>query len=281
MPLDDALARYFDAWNAHDPDGVVASLTDDGTYEDPTTGGPLNGAALAGSVAGLVQGFPDLRFDVENVAPTSATTAAAQWRMLGTNTGATPLGPPTDGSVDLRGADFLDYDPATDKLSKVVGYFDTQTMLRQLGLQLHFSPPDIDPFLEFGLGIRVDTGRSTLPGAFTVTWIEVEPEDAPALQAATEKIVVEQLENPGYLGSCFVIVGKRNGTFTAWESVDAAEAALGRGAHAQAMRLAREGGIGAHARGLTSIWKPERLNNVFTAGPGASVDLSELDGQWL
>jgi len=281
VALDDALDRYFDAWNAHDPDGVVAALTDDGTYEDPTTGGPLHGEALAANVAGLVEGFPDLRFEVVSVAPTGATTAAAQWRMLGTNTGAMPMGPATGGAVDLPGADFLDFDPAADRISKVVGYFDTATMLTQLGLQAHLSPADIDPFLRFGLGIRVETGRTTVPGALTVTWIEVEDEDAPALQEATEKIVVEQLENPAYLGTCFVTVGKRNGTFSAWESVEAAEAALHRGAHAQAMQLAREGGIGHGARGLTSIWRPERLNNVVVPAQGGSFDLSELDGQWL
>jgi steroid delta-isomerase-like uncharacterized protein len=281
MALADALDRYFDAWNAHDPQGVVASLTVDGTYEDPTTGGPLNGDALAANVAALVQGFPDLRFELASVAPTSETTAAAQWRMLGTNTGPMPLGPPTGGAVDLPGADFIEYDHVADKVSKVVGYFDTQTMLGQLGLQAHLSPADIEPFLRFGLGIRVDTGRSTVPGALTVTWIEVEPENAPALQEATEKIVVDLLENPGYLGTYFVTVGKRNGTISAWESVEAAEAALHRGAHAQAMQLAREGGIGRNARGLTSIWAPERLNNFVLPAQGGSFDLSELDGQWL
>jgi steroid delta-isomerase-like uncharacterized protein len=281
MALDDALDRYFNAWNAHDPDGVVAALTDGGTYEDPTTGGPITGAALAASVAALVEGFPDLRFEIVSVAPMDATTAAAQWRMLGTNTGAMPMGPPTGGSVDLAGADFLEYDPDTDRISKVVGYFDSATMLTQLGLQAHLSPPDLDPFLKFGLGVRVDTGRATVPGAFTVTWIEIEAQDAPVLQQATEKIIVEQLENPGYLGSCIVTVGKRNATFSAWESVEAAESALGRGAHAQAMRLARDGGIGDGARGLTSIWRPERLNHVVVPAQGGSSDLSELDGQWL
>jgi steroid delta-isomerase-like uncharacterized protein len=281
MALDDALDRYFAAWNAHDPEGVVAALTDGGTYEDPTTGGPIGGDALAANVAGLVEGFPDLRFEVVSAAPTGATTAAAQWRMLGTNTGPMPLGPPTGGAVDLAGADFLEYEPDADKVSRVVGYFDTATMLTQLGLQAHVSPPDLDPFLKFGLGVRVDTGRTTLPGAFTVTWIEVEPQDAPALQQATEQIVVEQLENPAYLGSSFVIVGKRNATFSAWESVEAAEAALGHGAHAHAMRVAREGGIGKGARGLTSIWRPERLNPLMMPAQGGSLDTTELDSQWL
>jgi hypothetical protein len=201
--------------------------------------------------------------------------------MQGTNSGATPMGPATGGTVDLPGADFLTYDPDADRVSKVVGYFDTGLMLRQLGLQVHLSPADIDPFLKFGLGIRVDTGRDTIPGAFTVTWIEVEPEDAAALNEATEKIVVELLENPGYLGTCFVTVGKRNFTFSAWESLEVVEAALGRGAHAQAMGLSRSGGIGTNASGLTSIWKPERLNNYVVPPQGTSLDLSALEGQWL
>jgi steroid delta-isomerase-like uncharacterized protein len=281
MALADALDRYFDAWNARDGDAVVAALTDGGTYEDPTTGGPISGDALAANVDGLAAGFPDLQFVVGGVAPTSDTSAAAEWRMQGTNSGATPMGPATGGTVDLPGADFLTYDPDADRISKVVGYFDTGLMLTQLGLQVHLSPADIDPFLKFGLGIRVDTGRDTIPGAFTVTWIEVEPEDVAALNEATEKIIVDLLENPGYLGTCFATVGKRNLTFSAWESLEVAEAALGRGAHAQAMGLSRSGGIGKNARGLTSIWKPERLNNYVVPPQGISLDLSNLDGQWL
>jgi len=54
----------------------------------------------------------------------------------------------------------FDLDPTSDRLTKVVGYFDTALMLRQLGLQAHLSPADMDPFPKFGLGIRVGTGRS-------------------------------------------------------------------------------------------------------------------------
>ena len=281
MSMTDALDRYFDAWNAHDGATVVAALTDGGTYEDPTTGGPLSGDALATNVDGLAVGFPDLHFDVVSCDPTSDTSAAAQWQMSGTNTGATPMGPATGGTVDLPGAVFITYDPAADRLSKVVGYFDTALMLRQLGVQAHLSPADIDPFLKFGLGIRVDTGRNTVPGAFTVTWIEIEPESQAALNDATEKITVELLENPAYLGTCFATIGRRNWTFSAWESVDSAEATVSRGAHAQAQELMRSGGLGEHARGMTSIWQPVRLNNVVVPAEGSSMELSELSEQWL
>src|SRR5439155_25993484 len=127
---------------------------DGGTYEDPTTSGPLSGDVLHQNVAGLVEGFPDVRFDLVSVAPTSETTAAVQWVMHGTNTGPLPAGPPTGGTVALPGADFIDYDADTDRLKKVVGYFDTATMLTQLGLQAHITPADMDPIAKFGISVR-------------------------------------------------------------------------------------------------------------------------------
>ena len=47
------------------------------------------------------------------------------------------------------------------------------------------------------------------------------------------------------------------------------------------MSLARNGGVGKNAQGLTSLWKPERLNNFVTPAQGGSFDLSEHEGQWL
>jgi steroid delta-isomerase-like uncharacterized protein len=282
MTLDSALQRYFDAWNAHDGAAVVASLTDGGTFEDPTTGGPIGGDALAGNVNGLAVGFPDVHFEVLSCLPTSPTTAAAQWVMHGTNTGPTPGGPPTGGTIALPGADFIDYDPGADRLSKVVGYFDAATMLTQLGLQAHITPADMAPGVTFGYGVRIDSGREAVPGAFSVTWIEVDPEFHPHLVESTMAIVFEQLgKEEGYLGSFLAKVGHRSYTFTAWTDVNAAKAALRGGAHGEAMRDARKDGFGANARGITSIWSAETINGIFHPGSGKSLDLSELGGQWL
>src|SRR6478736_3103392 len=174
MSIDTALHRYFDAWNSHEPGQVAAALTDDGTYEDPTTGGPLSGDELTANVAGVYAGFPDVRFETVTVDTTGDTTACAQWRMLGTNTGPLPGGPATGASLDLPGADFFTYDPTPDRVSRVVGYFDTATMLGQLGLQAHISPADVDGMLQFGISGRVETGRDTIQGAIAVTWIDVD-----------------------------------------------------------------------------------------------------------
>ena len=70
MSLTDALDRYFAAWNDHDPKAVVASLVEGGTYEDPMTGGPVQGDVIAATVAGLLLAFPDVHFDLVSTAPT-------------------------------------------------------------------------------------------------------------------------------------------------------------------------------------------------------------------
>jgi steroid delta-isomerase-like uncharacterized protein len=281
MTLDTALQRYFDAWNAHDGAAVVAALTDGGTNEDPTTGGPLSGDSLAANVDGLATGFPDVRFEVVSCAPTSETSAAAAWVMHGTNTGPTPGGPPTGGTIALPGADLIDYDPGADRLAKVVGYFDTATMLTQLGLQAHITPADMAG-VSFGYGVRIDSGRDAAPGAFSVTWIEIDHEFDAHLRESTLAIVFEQLgKEAGYLGSFLAAIGRRHYTFTAWTDMDAAKAALRGGAHGEAMRDARKDGFGANARGITSIWSPETINGIFHPGSGRSFDLSELGGQWL
>jgi steroid delta-isomerase-like uncharacterized protein len=280
MSIATALDRYFDAWNSHEPGQVVEALTAGGTYQDPTTGGPLSGDALTANVAGVYAGFPDVRFETVSVDTTGDTTACAQWRMLGTNSGPLPGGPATGESLDLPGADFFTYDPTADRVSSVVGYFDTATMLGQLGLQVHVSPADVDGMLQFGISGRVETGRDTIPGAFTVTWIEVDPEHQMNLVDAVTAIIVEQHGNEHYLGTCFATVGPRNYTFTAWTSPEAAQEALRGEAHTSAMKLAQTGGIGAGARGVTSAWTPHFLNGVFRPG-AASADLSELGGQWL
>jgi hypothetical protein len=260
---------------------VVDALVPGGTYQDPTTPGPLTGEALAGNVAGVVAGFPDLCFDEISVAPAGPTSAAFQWVMRGTNTGALPGGPPTGGTIALPGADFVGYDPESDRLTSVVGYFDTATMFRQLGLQAHLTPADLPPVRQFGYSVRVDTQREGVPGAFSVTWIDIDEDKRPALQAATQSIVMEQFGNDDYLGSCFAVVGRRHYTFSAWTNAAAARSALRGGQHADAMRQTNRGELGDNAFGVTSIWEPAVMNGIFRAAREGSRDLADLGAQWL
>ena len=49
----EAVRRYLDGWIVRDADAIIASLTEDGTYEDPGTGGPITGNENRTYVTGL------------------------------------------------------------------------------------------------------------------------------------------------------------------------------------------------------------------------------------
>jgi hypothetical protein len=187
-------------------------------------------------------------------------------------------GPATGQTIALPGADFIDHDPAAGRIAKVVGYFDSATLLTQLGLQAHITPADAEPVTRWGVGLRVDTQRSAFPGAFTVT--HIDPEHQFTLFDATTSVVTEQLGNGGYLGSCFASIGPRNYTFTAGDQRRgcqgrAARRCLPRGdAHGEDRWAGRQ--RGRYHQHLEA----EVLSGTFHAGPGSSGELSELTGQW-
>ena len=152
----EAVRRYLDGWIVPDANAIIASLTDDGSYEDPGTGGPIAGDDIRTYVAGLWSAFPDLTFEIESFAETGSDTAAAQWVMLGTNTGSMAGLPPTGRSVRLAGADFFVL--RDGRVARVSGYFDSVGAPRQLGLDVIVQPKEIGPF-RFGISTVVQTGK--------------------------------------------------------------------------------------------------------------------------
>ena len=75
----DAVERYLKGWITRDADAISSSLTKDGTYEDPGTGGPIMGEALCDYVTGLWSAFPDLTFEIESLVETGPDTAPIGW----------------------------------------------------------------------------------------------------------------------------------------------------------------------------------------------------------
>jgi steroid delta-isomerase-like uncharacterized protein len=146
----DLATGYFDAWNRREPDAIVSVFAEGGTYEDPATGRPLSGDALAGYTRGLFEAVPDLSFEIRTLAQTAEDRVAAQWLMTGRN------------KISLPGADFISLDDAG--IQTVEGYFDQQTFAEQIGLQVLVQPPESGS-ARLGSGMWVDTGRTRLPGA--------------------------------------------------------------------------------------------------------------------
>ncbi len=112
--------HYTDAWNRHDAAGIVATFAECGTYTDPTTAGPLVGAAIAAYAQSLWEAFPDLSFEVVSLSPNDQGFVSAEWLMKGTNTGPMMGLPPTGRSIALAGADFARVDGG--KILSLQGY---------------------------------------------------------------------------------------------------------------------------------------------------------------
>jgi steroid delta-isomerase-like uncharacterized protein len=254
----DTARQYFDAWNDHSPDGIVASIQPGGTYEDPMTGGPLAGAAIGQYAGELFEAFPDVSFELISEAETGADSVAAQWLMRGTNTGPIEGAPPTGKAVTLSGADFIRTNQ--DRVVSVRGYFDTSEVPRQLGLQVVVQPTSIGP-VEFGESVYLQTDKRTQPGAFSITSLRVPNEDEIERVRSYSRQIMQEL--PGMKGFISAVTGRAGShmfTVTAWETPDDPSQMRG-GAHQEAINAFF--GPDFTYGGVTSIWEPHRLNTLW------------------
>jgi steroid delta-isomerase-like uncharacterized protein len=252
----DWVRRYLDGWITRDADAILASLTEDGTYEDPGTAGPISGEALRDYVTGLWSAFPDLTFEVESLVETGRDTAAAQWVMLGTNTGSMSGLPPTGKSVRLPGADFFTL--RDSKVSSVRGYFDSAAVPRQLGLDVIVQPREIGPF-RFGVSTVVQTGKTHEPGAFSITYLEARDEaSVQEVRAGSRASLIDMLKMDGFIAATTSTIGHRMVTISAWDSPEDSRRVMKEGAHASVMSGMYDGTLAKG--GYTSVWTKHRVN---------------------
>jgi steroid delta-isomerase-like uncharacterized protein len=248
--------QYFDGWNRRDADAVLATFSTDGTYCDPSSGGPLSGEAFKTYMNGLWTAFPDLSFEIASKGPIGNDLVAAQWIMRGTNTGSMMGLPPTGKSVTLSGADFIRV--ADGRIQSVDGYFDSRAVPEQLGLQILVQPKEIGPFT-FGNGTRASAGKDVKPAAFSITVLEARsPEEIQLVGRQSSGIVQEMLRMQGFLGFVGVTVGNRMMTISAWESPKDPRQLLAGGGHADAMKKFFSTELASG--GFTSVWVPDRIN---------------------
>jgi steroid delta-isomerase-like uncharacterized protein len=254
----DAARHYFDAWNRHDSDAIVAAFAGGGTYSDPAAG-ELSGPAIGRYADSLYAAFPDLSFDLVNVSVTGEGEVVAEWVMCGENTGPFLGAPPTGQTVALPGADFITIDDG--KISSVRGYFDQKGFVEQLGLQVIVQPHAAGPF-SFGRAAHASRDGQTTPGAFSVTSLTARTDTEVAKIANdSRQIALELLESPGFLSWVGVTIGRRMITITAWEDIHASRRLTRGGTHRESMSTFS--GSQLAAGGVTSVWAPERINPVW------------------
>jgi steroid delta-isomerase-like uncharacterized protein len=252
----EAVRAYFRAWAARDAAGVLATLAEGATYEDPTTQGPVSGAAFASHMAGLWTAFPDLAFEERSLGATGPGHACAEWTMTGTNAGSFAGLPPTGRSVRLPGVDVFTLREGA--IRSVTGYFDTAAVPRQLGLDVIVQPRAVGPF-GFGTSVMVQTGATREPGAFSITFLEALDEAAALeVREGSSASMIDMLGMEGFIGATAAKIGTRMVTISAWDSPEDSRRVMKEGAHAAAMRGFYDGTLAKG--GYTSVWTKHRMN---------------------
>src|SRR2546421_1852189 len=134
---EDFFPRWLEAWNSHDPDRLLALMTDDISYEDSAWPTTMRGH---GEVREFLRhawtAFPDMRFELKDgpfLHPT-LPSATATWTGSLTHTG--PIDPPgvapTGRHVEFAGFDLHEY--RDGKVARLWICFDVAAIMRELGV---------------------------------------------------------------------------------------------------------------------------------------------------
>jgi len=135
----DTLARWYEAWNAHDVDAISALMTDDVRYEDPAApSAVMDGrAAVTQYVRAGFAGVPDLHLEkLEEWVTPGGKVIATCFRFSGTFAAkltAPDLPPlaPTGGRLEMLGMDRSEV--RDGRLARHQIFWDIFELSRQLG----------------------------------------------------------------------------------------------------------------------------------------------------
>jgi steroid delta-isomerase-like uncharacterized protein len=133
--------RWVDRWNAHDVKGILALVSDDVTWEDPSMEGPAHGHdASRRYIESLFRAFPDIGWAMPAglcISFVNGTLKVAQpWSCQGTVLG--PIDPPgfaaTGRAFQLEGVDLWDLRLDDGVLCRVVSHYDALEFARRVNL---------------------------------------------------------------------------------------------------------------------------------------------------
>lgn len=128
------IRQLFDAWNAHDGEGVAQFYTSDGTVRDSAD--PDNAAtgkdAIVARARMILGGFSDTKLEIVSIC-VDGDRACTEWRFSGTHDGEF-LGVPASGRrIDNIGANVDEFDE-NGKIVSETAYWDTARFLREAGV---------------------------------------------------------------------------------------------------------------------------------------------------
>lgn len=133
------LDAFFQAFNDHDPESILALCTDDVVWDDPNLPEPAVGLeAVADVLANQFTAFPDVHFpkeEIEIYRSLDGKRAATRWHMVATMTGRLdpPGFEPTGKTGDTTGMCHYEFGDG-GLIARHTIVYDTTAFARRLGL---------------------------------------------------------------------------------------------------------------------------------------------------
>jgi len=133
--LHESIDRYNQAWNAHDLDAIVAMHAPGMVFENHTAGELAVGDAVRDHIAGIFEGWPDLRFDTRRLY-VKEDLVVQEWTASATHSKELRRGdivaPPSGRRIEWVGMDVIPFQDGLILRKDV--YSDSVSILRQVGL---------------------------------------------------------------------------------------------------------------------------------------------------
>jgi steroid delta-isomerase-like uncharacterized protein len=133
--LEAAIARYNDAWNAHDLDAIMSMHATDMVFENHTAGERAEGEAVRGHIGSIFETWPDIRFEGRRTYAREGLVVQ-EWTATATHASKMTRGElvaePTGKTITWQGLDVIPFEDGLVKRKDV--YSDSMSILRQLEL---------------------------------------------------------------------------------------------------------------------------------------------------
>src|SRR5919204_1991052 len=132
--LEAAVARYNEAWNAHDLDAISAMHAPGMVFENHTAGERAEGEAVRQHIGSIFETWPDIRFEGRRTYVREGLVVQ-EWTATATHASAMKRGDlvaqPTGKTITWDGLDVIPFEDGLVKRKDV--YSDSMSILRQLG----------------------------------------------------------------------------------------------------------------------------------------------------
>jgi steroid delta-isomerase-like uncharacterized protein len=133
--LEQTIARYNEAWNAHDLDAIMSMHAPDMVFENHTAGERAEGKAARQHIGGIFETWPDITFATRRLYVRDGLVVQ-EWTATATHASEMRRGDlvaePTGKQVSWDGLDVIPFEDGLVKRKDV--YSDSVSILRQLGL---------------------------------------------------------------------------------------------------------------------------------------------------